>query len=57
LVILLQGSNAQAKHTTIKHAEEKITNRNSQESTKPSSSDNVCFEDGRYVGSSILLLT
>lgn len=53
--MFLQGSNAQAKHTTIKLVEEKIADRNSQESTKSGSPD-ICFEDGRYVGTSILLL-
>jgi hypothetical protein len=47
----LQGTNAQAKHTPVKLAEEKTANRNSQESTKPSNSDSVHSEDGRYVGS------
>jgi hypothetical protein len=55
LIMFLQGSNAQAKHTTIKLVEEKIADRNSQESTKSGSPD-ICFEDGRYVGTSILLL-
>jgi hypothetical protein len=43
-MIFSQGTNAQAKHATVKPAEEKRTTSNSQENANPGSSDN-----GKYV--------
>lgn len=43
-MMFLQGTNAQAKHATVKPTEEKRTTGNSQESANPGSSD-----DGKYV--------
>lgn len=48
-MLFLQGTNAQAKHATMKPAEEKRTTNNSQESANSGSSDTVSSVDGKYV--------
>jgi hypothetical protein len=48
-VILLQSTNAQAKHGTVKPAEEKRIASKSQKSARPGGPDNVCSDDGKYV--------
>lgn len=43
-MMISQGTSAQAKHATVKPAEEKRTTGNAQESANPGSSN-----DGKYV--------
>jgi hypothetical protein len=53
-VIFFQSTNAQAKHGTVKPAEEKRIA--SKKSGDPGGPDNVCSDDGKYVEIIFLLI-